>query len=178
MNTDACITTPAPAPVPVPVPVPAQQQQLILQPRHSRILFGTSWLLLFTSAYAINQKHYDLAICPIGIFATSINYWRHPIRGWRRNMDILVVLVISCYQILRALTSQHARIFYTSYAIAFSFYPISNYYYTKGRHAESVLFHALLHILGNISSIILYSGYIENIFEVTQLYLNGTPDVN
>jgi hypothetical protein len=164
MNTDVCITTP-----------PKTQSDLILQPRHSRILFGTSWILLFTAAYAINQKHYDLAICPIGIFATSVNYWRHPIRGWRRNIDILIVLVASFYQIVRASTAEHAQIFYTSYAIAFSFYPISNYYYVKGHKTESVICHALLHILGNISSIILYSGSIKSIIN---LYLNDTPHVN
>lgn len=156
MNTDACI----------------------YQPRHSRILFGASWLFLFTAAYATYQGHYDLAIGPTGIFATSINYWRHPIRGWRRNLDILIVWLATFYQLARALTAEHSLIFYTGYAIAFTCYPISNYYLAQERYIESVTLHALLHIFSNISSIILYSGSIEDTFEVVQLYLSGAPHIN
>ena len=149
----------------------------IYQPRHSRILLGASWLFLFTATYAAHQGHYDLAIGPTGIFATSINYWRHPIHGWRRNLDILIVGLATSYQLIRALTAQHSIIFYAGYAIAFTCYPISNHYLAQGRHTESVTLHALLHLFSNISSIILFSGSIEDTLEVAKLYLNGSAHI-
>lgn len=169
MNTDARILEKAPQ---LPVPQP------IFQPRHSRILFAASWLFLLSGLYAAYQGHYDLAICPAGIFVTSINYWRHPIYGWRRNLDILIVKLATFYQLTRALTAQHGLIFYTGYAIAFTCYPISNHYLAQGRHLESVTLHALLHIFSNISCIILFSGSIEDTLEVARLYLNSSSNVN
>ena len=166
MNTDTCITR-----------LP-QQPQPIFQPRHSRILFAASWLFLLSGLYAAYQGHYDLAIGPTGIFATSINYWRHPIHGWRRNLDILIVWIATFYQLTRALTAQHGRIFYAGYAIAFTCYPISNHYLSQGRHIESVTLHTLLHIFSNISSIILFSGSIEDTLEVARLYLTGPSSSN
>ena len=148
----------------------------LYQPKHSRIIWSASWLFLLTALYATTQGHYDLAICPAGIFATSINYWRHPVRGMRRNIDIGVVWMATGYQLTRALTAQHGIVFYLGYAIAFSCYPISNHYLSKNRHLESALLHAGLHLFSNISSIILFSGTIENTYEIAKLWLVGAEN--
>ncbi len=143
---------------------------LIYQPRHSKILWRASWLFLGTAVYATYQQHYDLAIAPAGIFLTSINYWRHPTYSIRRTTDIICVWLASGYTLTRALTAQHSLICYIGYAIAFTCYPISNMYLRKGNHDHSVLLHALMHLFGNISNIILFSGSIENTYEVAKLY--------
>ncbi len=148
----------------------------LYQPRHSRIIWSASWLFLLTALYAATQGHYDLAICPAGIFATSLNYWRHPVRGIRRNIDISVVWLATGYQLTRALTAQHGIVFYIGYVIAFSFYPISNHYLSKNRHLESAILHAALHLFSNISSIILFSGTIEDTYRAAKLWLVGAEN--
>lgn len=141
----------------------------LYQTKHSRIIWSASWLFLLTALYAATQGHYDLAICPAGIFATSINYWRNPVRGVRRNIDIAVVWLATGYQLTRALTAQHTIIFYAGYALAFSCYPLSNHLLHSNRHFESALLHAGLHLFSNISSIILFSGTIEDTYRLLSL---------
>lgn len=147
---------------------------LIYQPRHSRILWGASWLFLGTATYAAYQQHYDLAIAPAGIFITSINYWRHPTYSPRRTADIICVFLATGYTLTRALTAQHSLIFYIGYALAFTCYPISNMYLRQGNHFHSALLHSLMHLFSNISNIILFSGSIENSYEVAKLYLTNS----
>ena len=143
---------------------------LIYQPRHSRILWRASWLFLGTAAYATYQQHYDLAIAPAGIFLTSINYWRHPTYSIRRTADIICVWIATGYTLTRTLTAQHSFICYIIYIFAFACYPISNMYLRQGNHTHSMLLHALMHVIGNISNIILYSGSIENTYEIAKFY--------
>jgi hypothetical protein len=149
------------------------QPPVLYHPKHSRIIWSASWLFFLTSIYAATQGHYDLAIGPAGIFATSLNYWRHPVHGCRRNFDIAVVWMATGYQLTRALTAQHSILFYAGYALAFSCYPLSNRLLHSNRHFESALLHACLHIFSNISSIVLFSGTIENTFEVAKMWLIG-----
>lgn len=160
MNTDKCYK---------------KQDELIpiYQPKHSRILWRASWLFLGTAAYATYQQHYDLAVAPMGIFLTSINYWRHPTYCPRRTADIICVWLATGYTLTRALTAQHSIIFYIGYAIAFTCYPISNMYLKQGNHYHSAILHALMHLFSNISNIILFSGSIDDTYEVAKLYLFG-----
>jgi hypothetical protein len=153
-----------------------RRQEPLYHPRHSRIVWSASWLFLLTALYAATKGHYDLAIGPAGIFATSLNYWRHPVRGCRRNFDIAVVWMATGYQLTRALFAQHTFFFYAGYALAFSCYPLSNRLLHSNRHLESALLHSCLHLFSNISSIVLFSGTIENTYEVAKLWLIG-PDV-
>lgn len=148
-------------------------QTALYLPKHSRIIWSASWLFLLTALYAVIQRHYDLAIGPAGIFITSINYWRHPVKGLRRNIDIAFVWLATGYQLTRALTAQHSILFYAGYAIAFTCYPISNHLLYKQRHFESALLHACLHLVSNVSNMVLFSGSIEDTYEVARLWLAG-----
>lgn len=149
-------------------------EAILYQPRHSRIIWSASWLFLLTAIYAVSQRHYDLAIGPAGIFLTSVNYWRHPVHGLRRNIDIGFVWIATTYQLTRALTAEHGAWFYIGYVVAFSCYPVSNHLLQCGRHFESALLHAGLHLFSNISNIVLFSGTVEDTVAIARIWMNDT----
>ena len=128
----------------------------------SRFIFRKSFLSLFSCLYAIYNKHYDLAFVPGGVFLTSINYWRHPIYGWRRNVDICYVGSSLIYQCVRAYHSQYRFLHYLTMGLAMTCYPIGRYHYNNGEKWHSAYYHSMIHVIANISNIILYSGYIGN----------------
>lgn len=132
-------------------------EDTIIPRDHYNYLWRISWLSLFTSLYAAKQGHYDLAFVPGGIFLTSINYWRNPNYSWRRTLDINYVRLALAYQVYRAYKSQYSSMYYAITTCAVACYPIAIYYYKQNQLWKSVYFHSMIHILGNVSNVILYS---------------------
>jgi hypothetical protein len=133
----------------------------ILPSEYCNILWKISWVSIFSGMYALYNRHYDLAPVPFGVWLTSINYWRHPDYSWRRYLDIFYVNSALFYQLIRAHRSQNSNMYYSFISIAMISFPISIYYHNKGKYWLSTLFHCNVHIFGNITNIILYSGYIQ-----------------
>jgi hypothetical protein len=52
------------------------------------LLFSTS-TLIFPSLYALKKKNNTLVFCSIMALAGSLNYWRKPCIGYRKNIDLL-----------------------------------------------------------------------------------------
>jgi hypothetical protein len=132
---------------------------LILPASHYWFLWKISWLAFISCIYAISQKHYDLALVPGGVFLTSINYWRKPDYSWRRYMDIGYVHISQLYQCSRAWGGEYAVPYYSLLAIGIVCFPLSIYYKNSNINLSTTL-HAMVHIFGNISNIVLYSGKI------------------
>jgi hypothetical protein len=57
-------------------------------------MFMTSFFFLLLAINAFIYEFYALCIIDIIMFITSINYWRDPIRGFRRNLDIFTVSML------------------------------------------------------------------------------------
>jgi hypothetical protein len=131
--------------------------------RQANYIWRLSWLSLGTTLYAIKQKKYDLALCPGGVFLTSLNYWRNPIPGFRKTLDIGYVLLACSYQLVRAQQAEYATQFYTTCALGLGSFCIGIYNHFKKKYWASIKWHGALHVFGNISSIILYSGYVPPI---------------
>lgn len=129
----------------------------ILPPQYSKYIYNLSYLSAITSSYALYKGHYDLAICPGCVFVTSINYWRNPDYSWRRYLDMLVVTSSLTYQIVRAYPTKYATLYYTIVCYGIGFYSIGIWFYNRGSLWWSTVSHGMLHILGNLSNIILYS---------------------
>jgi hypothetical protein len=128
---------------------------------HSTFLWRTSWLSLVSCAYAIYQTHYHLAIVPGSVYLTSINYWRDPRKdSWRRTADIFVVYSSLAYQVLMTRNAENAYIYYFIILLCGLSYCGSLRY--NGTWA-GVYCHSAIHILGNVSNIVLYSGKIEKL---------------
>lgn len=123
-------------------------------------LWRISWLALGATAYAMYNNHYEFAPFTFMVFLTSINYWRKPDYSWRRYCDMVAVQIAFWYHIVRAYQSEYHTIYYITAWTAAGCFPISIYYYKKNMYWHSTYSHSMIHILGNMSHIILYSGYV------------------
>jgi len=121
-------------------------------------LYNSSFLTLFSFFYAIYNKNYNLCIVPGGVFLTSINYWRNPMYGWRRNLDITYVGCALIYQAFISYSNPYFNAHLAIMSLAMTCYPISIYYYNNNKIWHSVYFHSGIHIFANIANIILYHG--------------------
>lgn len=133
----------------------------VLPPDQSNYLWRLSWLSFASGIYGITQGHYDLAVVPLGVWITSINYWRKPDYSWRRYADITYVHVSLIYQLLRSIEAQYRIPYWIVLGVAVGFYPIGCYFHQTGDNRggwPSTICHGMVHIFGNISNFILYSG--------------------
>ena len=133
-------------------------QGLILPHAHYRILYKTSWLFLASAVYAYEMTHYDYVVLPLGVWATSINYWRKPDYSWRRYVDMFYSHFAVIYQGLTAYGAQYQIPFYVIFVLAVISYMFGIYYKIKGKGWNSTLCHGNAHILANVGCFILYSG--------------------
>ena len=131
--------------------------------KQSTYMWYISWLSALSACY-IYYRNYNLyALLPAAIFLTSINYWKHPTYGFRRNLDISCSFsVISLLYILAFNGSERIR-FYILMTLAVSCYPVSIYIYNNNMHYVSTLVHSYIHIFGNMATFVLFSGYMPSI---------------
>lgn len=135
--------------------------ECILYPEQYKIIYNISFLLLGTSIYGVYNGHYDLSICPGGVFLTSINYWVYPDYSWRRYLDMTCVIWALNYHLYKAYSSQYMISYYSLMFAAVSMYPLGVYYHKKKQFWHSTYAHCALHIISNIANILLYSGQIK-----------------
>jgi hypothetical protein len=133
----------------------------ILEPKYYMVIYRISYFSLLSALYAYYRSHYRLVVVPGSVFLTSINYWRKPEYSWRRDLDITVVKLALLYQCYMAQNSQYSKEYYTIVLVGCLCYPVGVYYYNKKDYWRSTFFHSLVHLLGNISNIVLYSGSIK-----------------
>jgi hypothetical protein len=129
---------------------------------HSNFLWRTSCISIFSSIYAVYQKHYILSLLPAGVFLTSINYWRHPDYSWRRYVDIVFSHFAIIYQIYYAFShnAEHFDLSLVFMGAGAQFFLFGIYFYNKKQYWLSTYCHSGLHLFANISIIVLYSGKI------------------
>lgn len=135
-----------------------ENHDLILYPDQCKFILRVSLLSAISCSYALSRQHYDLALVPGGVLLTSLNYWRLPTYGWRRNLDMIYVACSFMYQNIRAYYMVNAVIYYYVSEICILFYPASIYLYKKKCYWASTYAHCMLHITANIACIILHAG--------------------
>jgi hypothetical protein len=148
-----------------PPPEDLKEDGCILYPDQCSFLCKISILSLIASLYAIYKEKYELALIPFGVFLTSLMYWYKPINCWRQTLDITYVKFALFYNILRAYKSEYYIIYYIILFISLCFYPLGIYLYNNKMYWESTYAHSMVHIIANISNIILYTGYVMPISE-------------
>ena len=123
---------------------------------HHKYLFATSHFSLMSAIYAYN-KHNQLWIIPAGVYVNSINYWRNPTLGLRRNIDIGYALCGLVYQSLVAYSLPvFPRLYFTLITLSAAAYPFSYWFYWRKQYVTSTFTHSLIHLFGNIANIGLY----------------------
>lgn len=128
---------------------------MICSKEEARIIYNASWISLFGSL--IQYFYYntpDLSLGTFAVFLSSISYWRYPLYGCRRNIDMLTVLTVFIYYFYASLNP-----FYNSYPYYFftgtGLYCSSLGYkeHTRGNTKKAAYLHALLHVFANIGNI-------------------------
>jgi hypothetical protein len=61
----------------------------------------THWLALAPMVVCFFKKEYDNVIALTCVLTTSINYWRRPEKGIRRNIDIICVFTVGAYNMYK-----------------------------------------------------------------------------
>lgn len=130
----------------------------ILPEAQCAIIYKTSFLSFGSSLYAVYNGCYQLSVCPLGVFLTSINYWRKPDYSWRRYLDIGVVKCALLTQMYKAYGTRYMYHYYGLTAVAIGFYQLGVHYYKQQKYWESTYAHCALHIFANIANLFLYSG--------------------
>ena len=134
---------------------------MIYPPSHCKIILRVSWLSAISGTYALYCQHYDMALVPYSVFISSNLYWSRPVFNCNmRYIDIIVVISGMSYQIVKSFNSDQMSAYLLTIILAMTFYPISNYYYYQNSWI-SVILYSFLHILANVSNIILYQSNIK-----------------
>ncbi len=131
---------------------------LIMPKSHANYLFYTSFSSLIGSLYGVYKKQYINSLGIFLIFITSINYWKNPVYGWRRNIDMFTAILGLSINILNSF--DHPRCLYLNLLLFMSlmFYPFGFYFQHKSIHL-STLSHSFIHIFCNLVCISYYSDY-------------------
>lgn len=127
-----------------------------LLPAQYNLLYSTSWLTLVSGSYALLKKNDNYSILPFSIFATSLIYWKYPVYGWRRNLDVYLVQSTAVIQAYLSFYSSNFFYYNLFSFVGGSCYCISHYFFRKKYYWTYTCFHIGLHVLTNIGNMCLY----------------------
>jgi hypothetical protein len=113
---------------------------------------------LLSGIYALKRGNYGFATGPLGVFVTSINYWRKPTYGLRRNIDICFSLFALAIALQYSYISIHGSIWRYIIAVSLLFYPLGWILYIYEYFWLATIVHSMLHIFPNLANVILASG--------------------
>jgi len=140
---------------------PLSECEEILQTSHCNFLKAMSGLTFMCGLYGFYKNQYILATFPLVVVVTSLNYWRKPEYGWRRNIDIATVLTgVSIYLYTSFKTNQQ-RMYGTNMCICGGLYGLSWYLYKKGYNWLSTISHGSIYVVLNTANVLLYQGLSE-----------------
>ena len=106
------------------------------------ILFYTSFLTLLSISSSLYYNLYICMLFSIIIQITSINYWINPVKGIRRNVDILAVIIATIYNLYNSFYYKYYNFTIVVY-IGINSYFMSSYFKKNNYIRLSELFHFL-----------------------------------
>lgn len=129
------------------------------QTNHLYYIWLTSHVSLLSAMYGYmnNATEMKLWLIPLFCYVNSVNYWRKPEYGLRRNVDIVSACSCLIYQNVIVYNNiPNAHVYWYLIGASASMYPISYIFYWMHWYKMSTMCHILLHIIGNIAHISLY----------------------
>lgn len=138
---------------------------LILEQRFSRRIYRISWLACFSVAVAAFNR-ITVSVClSIFVLATSLNYWRHPLAGPRRNLDMAATWSSLGYQVFfssSALPGRARAAYIATVLVCGAWYSAARYYgRTKRNFNVASACHCGLHVFGNLSNVLLCASHLD-----------------
>ena len=138
---------------------------LLLPSDQHWFLWTTSWVTAVSAVYATSRGLWDLCWCPWIVLCTSLLYWARPTPGARRALDVGCVQLCFWWQLYRAWGAEYGAAYYALQALGVAAYGCSLYFeYRIKWFWVSTLFHGVgVHVVGNASNMVLYSGEIPSL---------------
>ena len=112
-------------------------------------IYFTSHITFLSFLYASYLRVYYGMVVTAAVFLCSINYWRYPIHGTRRNIDIVNSVSCCLYQTWKSFYFPNTWLF-----LVVTYSGVGCYFLS--RRTGLGHFHMATHILGNIGNFILY----------------------
>lgn len=146
-------------------------EHLSLPLPNAHFIWYCAWLSIPSAIYAATadvEATTRLAIVPSSVFATSLLYWRNPIRNsWRRTLDMVIVFSGATYQtyyVFRHIRNTYSMTAYSA-LIGFSAacYGISNYLMARGLIWPATYAHASIHLVANVANLVLYASITNSV---------------
>ena len=102
--------------------------------------------------YSLTKNDIYYKICYISILLSTINYWRNPQNGVRRNIDITCVCHIFIYQNYLIYNGLTSLAYYCFTGIGLFYYFLSNWCITSFPKISSYS-HCCFHLFCNLASL-------------------------
>lgn len=129
------------------------EERMKTYPNHR--LVASSSLFLVTSALAARLGLYVSSALVFTLFVTSFLYWWRPAPGLRRNVDIAAAAACYTYQLALSFKSSTQVSYIAMNALGVLSYVTSN---SMVDTDTASWFHVGLHVMGNMSNVVLYIG--------------------
>ena len=143
---------------------------------NAHFIWYCAWFSLPTAIYAYSHPaSAHLAVVPASVWATSLLYWRNPVRdSWRRTLDIAVVfsgLTYQTYYAVHHTPPTQLGVYTALIGTSAVCYGLGHYLWKRGHTWPATYVHAAIHFVANIANMVLYNGVNDSLKKTTNKYL-------
>ncbi len=136
-----------------------RKDPLFVPLHHRYFMCFVSNCCLIAGIHCYRRGFYALSASPLMTYASSINYWRNPVYGTRRNIDIFFVTGSLTLHTILSLKIDNMRVHYLYLTpIVTLLYCTSWVFYRHNHYWCSTLAHGAIHVVANIMNVMLYEG--------------------
>lgn len=138
------------------------EPDLSLPQPQADFIWRCAWLSVPSAIYAATAAATThLAIVPASVWATSLIYWRNPVRdSWRRTLDMAVVfsgVTYQTYYAFRYIRDMQAIAKYSALiGCSAACYGFGHYFMGRGLLWPATYAHASIHLVANVANVVLY----------------------
>ena len=131
--------------------------KLVLEKHHSKWIYYIGCLSGINSMIGILNGYYDTGLMVFAAFTTCLNYWRHPILGFRRNLDITVTSLSVTYNTYIASYCDNSHLYQMIAMTAIVLYCIGGMFYNYNYVGFSTFLHCMAHLGALTCSYLLFT---------------------
>jgi hypothetical protein len=131
----------------------------VVSRREARVSLSTSLLTISSCLASAHFGLYDCLLTSCSVLFFSINYWRRPTYGLRRELDIINTLTGLTYQLCICHTIEQELLYMY---LLFTLFGMSSFVigHTLPGMAGTIV-HSGVHVFGNIANFFLYKGLVQ-----------------
>ena len=116
----------------------------------------TSLLTTISVYYSYINRYYISTLLTLLVLLSSVNYWRYPIKGFRRDLDNSVVKSTLLIQSALFLLHPYYKYYIAFNIVGYLFFLIGQELRTLEYRWLSVFFHSMLHLFANIANVCIF----------------------